>query len=122
MESNDCILCLEECMNDPKPVAGHTDEGKVALQYVLAMEGLDSVSRVGEFGAKKYDQWNYKKGMPWMKLAGSLSRHLASFIRGEDLDKESGLPHLAHLCYDALMLLDYSIHHKEMDDRYHENH
>ena len=98
--------------------AGHHDSGKVPLQYILFMEGLDDVAKVGEFGAKKYSQYNYKAGMPWMKLAGSMARHLAAWIRGNDLDQESGLPHLAHLAYDALMLLDYARYHKELDDRY----
>jgi len=99
--------------------AKHLDEGKVGLHYVLAMSGLDSVSRVGEFGAKKYGQWNYRGGMPWMKLLGSCTRHLSSFIRGEDNDPESGLPHLAHLVYDALMLMEYAQDYKHLDDRYH---
>lgn len=98
--------------------ASHKDEGKIGLQYILAMPGLLEVAKVGDFGAKKYEQWNYRKGMPWMKLLGSCSRHLTSFILGEDNDPESGLPHLAHLIYDGLMLLGYQIEHKELDDRY----
>lgn len=98
--------------------AGHKDEGKVALQYILFMDGLDDVARVGEFGAKKYTQYNYKAGMPWMKLAGSIARHLAAWIRGQDNDEESKLPHLAHIAYDALMLLDYARYHNDQDDRY----
>jgi hypothetical protein len=98
--------------------AGHKDEGKTELQYILAMEGLEQVAAVGTFGAKKYARWNYKAGMPWMKLGGSLSRHLRAWLMGEDMDPESGLPHLAHLIYDALMLLDYSNNHKDKDDRH----
>jgi hypothetical protein len=100
--------------------AKHLDTGKIQLQYIFAMPGLIYVAKVGDFGAKKYGQWNYKAGMPWMKLLGSCSRHLAAFLRGEDLDLESGLPHLAHLAYDALMLLDYQENHIELDDRYKE--
>lgn len=103
---------------DIKLEAGHKDEGKSELQYILAMEGLEQVAAVGSFGAKKYARWNYKTGMPWMKLAGSISRHLRAWIMGEDLDPESGLPHLAHMIYDALMLLDYEKNKKELDDRY----
>jgi hypothetical protein len=98
----------------------HKDEGKPGLQYLLAMAGLLDVAKVGDFGARKYGQWNYRKGMPWMKLAGSCSRHLMYWTLGEDNDTESKLPHLAHLIYDALMLLDYNIHHKGTDDRYFE--
>lgn len=98
--------------------ASHKDDGKIGLQYILAMPGLCSVAAVGDYGAKKYDQWNYTKGMPWMKLLGSCSRHLASFIRGEDLDSESHLPHLAHLAYNALILLGYMEVHNALDDRF----
>lgn len=98
--------------------ASHHDTGKIGLQFILAMPGLDQVAKVGDYGAKKYDQWNYVKGMPWTKLLGSCSRHLASFIRGEDLDKESGLPHLAHLAYNALILLGYMENHNALDDRF----
>jgi hypothetical protein len=98
--------------------AGHFDNGKPELQYILSMEGLEQIAAVGTFGARKYGQWNYKTGMPWLKLGGSLSRHLRAWLMGEDLDKESNLPHLAHMIYDGLMLLDYAKNHKEQDDRY----
>jgi Domain of unknown function (DUF5664) len=99
--------------------ASHLDEGKVQLQHILAMPGLDQVALVGEYGFRKYgDRWNYRKGMPWSKLLGSCSRHLAAFIRGQNLDNESGLPHLAHLAYDCLMLLEYMESHNAQDDRY----
>lgn len=101
--------------------AKHLDTGKVPLQHILAMPGLDQIALVGEYGFKKYgDRWNYRKGMPWSKLLGSCSRHLAAFIRGENLDSESQLPHLAHLAYDCLMLLEYQMETKYApnDDRY----
>jgi len=102
--------------------AKHFDDGKPELQYILAMPGLLEVSRVGTLGAQKYSRWNYRSGMPWMKLLGSCSRHLTAFICGEDNDKESGISHLAHLCYDALMLLEYVKDHPKLDDRYKGNH
>ena len=98
--------------------AKHFDDGKPGIQFVLGMSGLAEVARVGDFGAKKYGQWNYKCGMPWMKLAGSCSRHLTAWIIGETYDKESGLHHLAHMVYDGLMLLDYAARNKGQDDRY----
>jgi hypothetical protein len=96
----------------------HFDSNKPGLHYVLFFKGLDEVAKVGDFGSKKYGQWNYLGGMEWMKLLGSCSRHLCAFIRGEDLDKESGLNHLAHLIYDALMLLEYQHRKLGKDDRY----
>jgi hypothetical protein len=98
--------------------AKHYDSDKPALQYVLGMDGLEEVARVRAFGAAKYGQWNYKGGMPWMKLLGSCTRHLAAYIRGEDKDPESGYSHLAHLVLDALMVLEYHKYHPKLDDRY----
>lgn len=98
--------------------AKHFDDGKPEIQYLLAMDGLEDVAACGTYGAKKYkDRYNYKKGMPWMKILGSCSRHLRAFIRGEDVDPESGLSHLAHLIYDALMVLDYTKNHPAHDNR-----
>ena len=101
--------------------AKHFDKEKPELQYILSMPGLLEVAKVGSYGSKKYSQWNYRAGMPWMKLLGSCSRHLFQFINGEDTDPESGLAHLAHLCYNALMLLEYTTKHRELDDRYRES-
>lgn len=106
-------------MDIKKNGAKHLDEGKIGLQYVLAMPGLLEVAKVGDYGGAKYgDQFNYKKGMPWMKLLGSCARHLAAVCRGEDRDEESKLLHLAHMVYDGLMLLDYWINGMGTDDRY----
>lgn len=102
--------------------ASHKDDDKPGLQYILSMAGIVEVARVGDFGANKYSRWNYKHGMAWMRLAGSCSRHLTSWILGEDYDKESGYHHLAHMIYDGLMLLDYKITRKGIDDRYVEVH
>ncbi len=110
-----CSDCLCFC---GKLEAKHFDDNKPELQYILAMPGLLEVAKVNNYGAGKYGQWNYRTGMPWMKLLGSCSRHLSSFICGEDLDPESGLAHLAHLCYNALMLLGYMKEHPKFDDRY----
>lgn len=119
LPSDICVFgIMDHCWQRRNMEAKHLDGGKPGLQYILAMPGLLSVSDVGDFGAKKYGQWNYKAGMPWMKLLGSCTRHLTAFILGEDFDRESKLPHLAHLCYDALMLLDYMVTKPELDDRY----
>jgi hypothetical protein len=98
--------------------AAHKDEGKTALQYVLVFKGLDEVAKVGEFGAKKYGQFNYMAGASYMRFLGSCVRHLTAYIRGEDLDPESGLSHLAHLIFDCLMVLEWGYRKVGNDDRY----
>lgn len=108
-----CYLCFPE-----KAEAKHLDEGKVNLQYVLVFKGLDDVARVGEFGAKKYGQFNYMAGASYMRFLGSCSRHLSAYIRGEDIDPESGSNHLAHLIFDCLMLLEWHYRKVGTDDRF----
>ena len=97
--------------------ARHDDTDKTALQYLLVFKGLDEVAKVGEFGAKKYGQFNYMAGSSYMRFLGSCTRHLTAFIRGEDLDSESGLNHLAHLVFDCLMLLEWVNRKVGTDDR-----
>jgi len=82
--------------------AKHFDEGKLPIQHILAMPIIEEMAKVALYGQKKYGSfYNYRKGMPWMKLLGSCSRHLWRFIRGENNDKESRISHLAHLAYDG---------------------
>lgn len=93
------------------------DAGKARMDLLcpIAMEGC---AMVLAFGAKKYAEWNWAKGMPWSKVIGSLLRHTFKFMSGEDLDPESGLPHVDHLLCNAVFLSNYYRRHKMLDDRY----
>ena len=101
-----------------KSKAKHFDKDKLGLQYILAMPLIDEMAKVMDYGAVKYgDHYNYRKGMPYMKLLGSCVRHLTAFIRGEDNDKESGFSHLAHLACDSAMLFELIRLYPNLDDR-----
>jgi hypothetical protein len=102
------------------PVSGtakHFDDDKPTI-HRLPLSALTLAARVNAFGAKKYGEENWRGGMGWMRLLGSCARHLYAFIDGEDNDKESGLSHIGHLLFDAMMLADYLTTHRELDDRY----
>jgi hypothetical protein len=45
-------------------------------------------------------------------------RHTMLALAGEDLDTESGLPHLAHAIVQALFLLEYYLQELGEDDRW----
>jgi hypothetical protein len=90
----------------------------VDLLSPLALEGLANVL---EFGAKKYEEHNWRKGMKWGRIIASLLRHTFKFMGGEDLDKESGLPHVDHIICNAMFLSETFRTHKELDDRYKPN-
>ena len=88
---------------------------------LIPTSSLEEIAKVLEFGAAKYDPWNWTKGFAWSRLIGASMRHLFAFARGEDKDSESGLSHLAHLGCCVLFLIYHEKHHKQLDDRHKEN-
>lgn len=92
------------------------DSGKVGL-HLLPPEPLMEIAKVLDFGAKKYDAWNWSKGISYSRVYGALLRHLFAWWKGEDTDPESGLKHLAHAGCCVLFLLQYSINRNDFDDR-----
>lgn len=93
------------------------DKGKIPLE-LLPPEALEEVAKVLQFGALKYDPWNWTKGMDWLRLYGATLRHMQKWHRGIDEDEESGINHLAHAACNLLFLLWYSKHKKELDNRF----
>ncbi len=92
-----------------------TEKSRADLLPVLA---LSSVGDVLGYGAKKYAEHNWRLGMSWGRMLGAALRHLFAFMRGEDLDPESGLPHLAHASCCCLMVLEYFLTKTGADDRW----
>jgi len=76
---------------------------------LMPFEAVEEINKVLEFGANKYAAWNFTKngGMNHSRVLNSLLRHIFSYMRGEDLDPESGLSHLAHAGCNILFLLYY---------------
>lgn len=70
-----------------------------------------------EFGGK-YPMHNWRLGLPWTDTMDSLERHLEAFKDGEDLDPDSGLPHVYHIACNAAFLVEYYEKHKALDDRF----
>lgn len=93
------------------------DAGKPRLDLLPARPLLD-IARVLTFGAAKYDDHNWRRGMRWGRVYASLVRHLLAWHAGEDNDPETGLPHLAHAGCCVLFLLEYAHANPELDDRY----
>lgn len=97
------------------------NEGKTRFS-LLPPYALEQIAKVFTYGAKKYTteeagDYNWKKGLSWTKTCDSLERHLQAWKRGEDVDAESGLLHLAHLATNAMFLLEFYKVHPQGDDR-----
>jgi hypothetical protein len=92
------------------------DDGKLRYDLIPAYP-IEQLAAVFTFGAKKYSDWNWTKGIQYSRLIASLFRHFWAFVRGIDTDAESGLPHLAHVIWNAQALLYFSKYRKDLDDR-----
>ena len=78
---------------------------------------LEGEARVWQYGSRKYNAWNWTKGMAWSVPFACAMRHLAAFQRGEELDQESGEHHLDHVMCNIRMLRYYVTEYPEGDDR-----
>jgi diadenosine tetraphosphatase ApaH/serine/threonine PP2A family protein phosphatase len=86
----------------------------------LPLEALAAGAAALEYGANKYDNRNWEKGLPYQQMIDSLKRHIEDFERGRDYDDAeggSGLPHVALIMSSAMMLTASVIRGIGQDDR-----
>ena len=88
---------------------------------LVSWKALAPMVRVLMFGAEKYDDHNWKKGLKYTEVCESLQIHLNAFIDGEDNDPESKLTHVGHILCNAMFLSYMFLFRKDCDDRYIDN-
>ena len=86
--------------------------------HLVDYSSLESMVRVLEFGAEKYDSWNWTKGLSVTEMCESLMRHTFAFMQGEDLDPETQLSHMGHVMCNAMFIEHMMKYRPDMDDRY----
>lgn len=69
-------------------------------------------------GSQKYSDHNWRKGFNWSNSYAALNRHLQAFWGGEDLDPETGSPHMAAVAWHAFTLLTFMQEQPQYDDRF----
>ena len=102
--------------SDAKGSGARYNSGKADLS-LIPLSTLEDEARVWMYGKEKYAAWNWAKGMAWSVPFACAMRHLAAWQAGEDIDAESGQPHLAHAMCNLRMLTLYSKNYLEGDDR-----
>ena len=70
---------------------------------------LEEVSKVMEYGAKKYDRKNWNKCTNKERYESATLRHQMSYHNGECLDPETSLQHIAHAICSQLFLLELEL-------------
>jgi hypothetical protein len=88
---------------------------------LVPLRAVWEIAKVMTFGAKKYNAFNWKGGIKYMRLINAALRHIIQFSEGEDIDPESGLHHLAHAGCCITMLLEMTMDRPDLDDRYKED-
>lgn len=96
---------------------GRKDDSGKDRWDLLPFDALSGVAAVLTYGAKKYADRNWEKGMHWGRLLAAALRHLSLWARGYDHDEESGLHHLAHAACCILMVYGLVLRKKGVDDR-----
>lgn len=92
------------------------DGEKVRLD-LLPVEPIIDIGKVLTYGAKKYSERNWEKGLAWSRCYAAALRHLFAWQSGETDDPETGLNHLAHAACEIFFLLEFSHTRPELDDR-----
>lgn len=105
----------EERITDAK--TGGQKGKKLAQLGAIDPLALLELAKVAGFGAKKYERYNYLKGIDWSLFYDASERHGLAFWSGEDTDSESGLSHLAHRAWQDLALLSMWLRERGTDDR-----
>ncbi len=115
------VLVSERAEPTPDPIsptAFKADDGKDRFDLLMTKEGCASaiadVVKVLSFAVRPKEQGG-KGYVPhsWRQVPegrrrylSAMYRHLAAIERGEEVDDESGLPHLAHVATNALFLAE----------------
>jgi len=100
-----------------KAVEGTKDDAGKPRMDLLPPELLFAVATVLAFGAKKYDDRNWEKGMSWGRVFAALMRHLWAWWRGEKTDDETGFSHLWHAGCCIAFLIAFEARDIGEDDR-----
>ena len=91
--------------DNPKTALG---EAKPKMSHTPT-ESIRLLGQVHSMGAAKYGAFNWReKTVSSTVYYDAAMRHLMAYFDGQDIDEESGLPHLAHVMACCSILLDAS--------------
>lgn len=102
---------------EAQPLGGvKHDQGKCRLD-LIPPEAMFALGDVLTFGANKYGDRNWEKGMKWSRLYGAALRHLMKWWWNKGPDEETGYSHLWHALCCIAFLVTYEQRKLGEDDR-----
>ena len=85
---------------------------------LLPAGALSELVNVFSFGAYKYDDDNWRKGLKYRDCLRAILSHTFKWVAGERCDPESGCHHLAHAAWNCLVLVEFDlIGRTDLDNR-----
>ena len=143
-EGNDCgtivahtkeeAIIKWENSDDPIPYSNNTkydltddgkgkkyDDGKSMVGTLCRVfpRALLAIGKCIEFGTRKYpkpDNWCLVENGE-QRYLDSLMRHLLKHLSGQEVDNETGLPHLYHACWNMLAITEFYLkRNRELDE------
>lgn len=105
------------CSAEVPPLEGRKDDGGKARYDLIPPELLEATAAVLTFGAGKYGERNWEKGMKWGRPFAALMRHMWAWWRGEKADPETGMSHLWHASCCIAFLIAFEQRKIGEDDR-----
>jgi len=101
------------------------DLGKIGVKFdrfknrldLLPTDALREIALAFTYGAHKYEDRNWERGVNHSQLYRAALNHLMAWHERDEFDDETSLPHLAHAGACILMLLSIHLRGAGNDDR-----
>lgn len=109
-------------MSEPRntsvdPTTGAQKDNKIERYDLIPVSPLRLLARHYGVGATKYADRNWEKGYAWSWSYAAAQRHLNKFWEGEDIDEETGTPHVISAAWHCFALAWFMVNRKDKDDR-----
>lgn len=106
---------IPDNIKDVAKLQAKDDANKLQLTLVSPYL-IEEVAKVRMYGTCKYkDPDNWMSVCP-QRYKDALYRHLIAYLKGEKIDQESGLSHLAHMACNISFLLDEDYQRRWRDE------
>jgi hypothetical protein len=92
------------------------DSNKPRLDLISPI-ALDELAKVLDYGTRKYNAYNWSKGLKYTRVIAAILRHTYLYLKGETLDPETGISHMAAVMCNAMFLLHFEKMKQDFDDR-----
>lgn len=107
LETPSKVMTSPNSPSMPELVEGTKYDGGKARYDLIPPEALDELAHLYAFGASKYADRNWEKGINYSRVFAALMRHAWAWWRGERIDPETGLSHMASVAWNAFALFTY---------------